>query len=170
MRSALVYRFAKNGGGHVKSRIDLTSPRTLQKPAAARPGTRRAPRGFIVSGLAWLSLCIGGPGLAAAPELGRLFYTPAQRAQLESARAHRVTQFVDQSKPASTPLRYDGVVIRSDGQTTRWVDGKAQAGTAGVADMKPGQIRAGGKVYEPYQVLRPGPAGPAGPGIKESAP
>jgi len=153
----------------MKSRFDLTSPRALQKPAAARPGTRRALRGLIASGLAWLSLCIGGPGLAAAPELGRLFYTPAQRAELESARAHHVTQFVGQTKQAP-PLRYDGVVIRSDGQTTRWVDGKAQAGTAGVADMKPGQIRAGGKVYEPYQVLRPGPAGPAGPGIKESAP
>jgi hypothetical protein len=32
-----------------------------------------------------------------------------------------------------------------------------------VAGLKPGQIRAGGKVYEPYQVLRPGP----GPTITE---
>jgi hypothetical protein len=31
--------------------------------------------------------------------------------------------------------------------------------------MKPGQIRADGKVYEPYQVLRP-----AAPANKESAP
>jgi hypothetical protein len=29
-----------------------------------------------------------------------------------------------------------------------------------VAGLKPGQIRADGKVYEPYQVLRPGSAAP----------
>jgi len=148
----------------------LPTPRALQKFVATRPGGRSALRGFMACGLAGLTLCIGGPNLAAAAELGRLFYTPAQRAQLESARAHHVSQFVSQTKPASPPLRYDGVVIRSDGQTTRWVDGKAQVGTSSVTDLKPGQIRAGGKVYEPYQVLRPTPARPAGPVIKESAP
>ena len=149
----------------------LTAPRALQKPDAARAGTCSTLRRFMASWLALLSLCTGGPSLAASAELGRLFYTPAQRVQLDSARAHHVTQFVSQTKPASPPpLRYDGVVIRSDGQTTRWVDGKAQAGTSSVAGLKPGQIRAGGKVYEPYQVLRPTPPSPAGPVIKESAP
>jgi hypothetical protein len=55
-------------------------------------------------------------------------------------------------------VAFDGVLIRSDGKTTRWVDGKAQVGTSGISNMKPGQIRANGKVYEPYQVLRPQPA------------
>ncbi|MBT9539580.1 MAG: hypothetical protein IV098_06855 [Thiobacillus sp.] len=55
------------------------------------------------------------------------------------------------------PVQFDGVLIRSDGKTTRWVDGKVQAGTAGIANMKPGQIRANGKLYEPYQVQRPQP-------------
>jgi hypothetical protein len=54
-------------------------------------------------------------------------------------------------------VRFDGIVIRSDGSGTRWVNGRPQTGTAGVADLKPGQIRADGRVYEPYQVLRPGP-------------
>lgn len=111
--------------------------------------------------LATLGVC--GTSLAADP--GRLFYTPEQRTQLEAARARNVTQ-LRQAAPdagAPPPIRYDGVVIRSDGKTTRWVDGKAQVGASTVPGLKPGQIRANGRVYEPYQVLRPSP----GPAIAE---
>jgi hypothetical protein len=62
------------------------------------------------------------------------------------------------------------MVIRSDGKTTRWVDGKPQLDGSGVSGLKPGQIRANGKVYEPYQVLRPTPPGSAAPTAKEPAP
>ncbi len=109
-----------------------------------------------------VSMCLCGSGFAAQDLPGRLFYTPAQRAQLEAARARNVTQ-VRQATPdagAPPPTRYDGVVIRSDGKTTRWVDGQPQTGTSGVVGLKPGQIRADGRVYEPYQVLRPNPAAP----------
>lgn len=110
-----------------------------------------------------VSLCLCGSGFAAtsSPDLpGRLFYTPAQRAQLEAARARNVTEVRAGSPDAAPPpVRFDGVVIRSDGTSTRWVDGKAQLGASGVAGLKPGQIRAGGRVYEPYQVLRPTPPG-----------
>jgi hypothetical protein len=102
---------------------------------------------------------------AAAPqpaELERLFYTPAQRAQLQTDRSHSPTVRAQTNLPgapdaAPAPVAFDGVLIRSDGKTTRWVDGKAQVGTSGISNMKPGQIRANGKVYEPYQVLRPHP-------------
>ncbi|MBU2642872.1 MAG: hypothetical protein KJ889_13830 [Gammaproteobacteria bacterium] len=57
----------------------------------------------------------------------------------------------------SATVKFDGVLIRSDGKTTRWVDGKAQTGTTGISNMKPGQVRANGKLYEPYQVQRPLP-------------
>lgn len=102
----------------------------------------------------------GNASLAAPSDPGRLFYTPAQRAQLESARTRTATPHTRQSKrdsPDSTPppLRFDGMVIRSDGKTTRWVDGKPQLDGADVSGLKPGQVRADGKVYEPYQVLRP---------------
>jgi hypothetical protein len=113
-----------------------------------------------------LSLCLCGSGLAATslPGLpGRLFYTPEQRAQLEAARIRNVTQAGQTAAPdagVTPPTRYDGMLIRSDGKTTRWVNGRPQAGTSGVAGLRPGQIRADGHVYEPYQVLRPGPATP----------
>lgn len=121
-------------------------------------------------------LATGGidPARAEAPAPGRLFFTPVQRAQLEAARAHASTRSVAGTQASTddsaAPLRYDGVVIRSDGQTTRWVDGRPQLGGSAVSGLKPGQIRADGKVYEPYQVLRPLPPTPAVPGEKESAP
>lgn len=123
--------------------------------------------------VASLGLCHSS--LAEPVELGRLFYTPAQRAQLESARTRNVTQQASQSQPglsdgAPAPLRFDGMVIRSDGKTTRWVDGKPQLDGFGVSGLKPGQIRADGKVYEPYQVLRPTPPGSAAPTAKEPTP
>ena len=132
--------------------------------------------GGSAGGRLWiLVLCLGcvGAGVA-APDPGRLFFTPAQRAQLEDARARDVTQpspgQQTTSASAPAPLRYDGVVIRSDGKTTRWIDGKVRRDGAAVSGLKPGQIRADGKVYEPYQVLRPTPSNPAKSDIKETTP
>lgn len=121
------------------------------------------------------SLGLSHPSLAEPIEPGRLFYTPAQRAQLENARARNVTQIGGQHKRgapdgAPAPLRFDGMVTRSDGKTTRWVDGKPQLDESGVAGLKPGQVRADGRVYEPYQVLRPRPVAPAEPAAKDAAP
>ncbi|HEX5675377.1 MAG TPA: hypothetical protein VFX83_08350 [Azonexus sp.] len=106
------------------------------------------------------TLGAGGASLAAPPaDPGRLFYTPAQRAQLEAARVRNVTQDRHAAPDvAPPPMRFDGMVIRSDGKGTRWVNGQPQVGASGVADLKPGQILSNGKVYEPYQVLRPSPA------------
>jgi len=107
---------------------------------------------------------VSGTCLAADP--GRLFYTPEQRAQLEAARARNVTQVKPVAptrvapEVAPTTVRFDGMVVRSDGKNTRWVNGQPQTGASGVAGLKPGQIRAEGNVYEPYQVLRPSPAAP----------
>lgn len=107
---------------------------------------------------------LGAPGVslsASATEPGRLFYTPAQRAQLEAARARNVTQ-LGRENPATgpAPVRFDGEVIRSDGSRIRWVNGQEQGGASGLTNLKPGQVRADGKVYEPYQIRRPS-AGPS---------
>jgi len=68
--------------------------------------------------------------LATAQELGRLFFTPEQRAALDARRKARVPD-----KPAAVPAvaspttRLDGYVRRSDGRSTVWVNG-AQADEA----------------------------------------
>lgn len=127
------------------------------------PCTRKASRNWHVL-LLLVAICLLPLPLPAAESppaaLERLFFTPAQRADLQAARARPVSSAnpAGSVEPAPTVVKFDGVLIRSDGKTTRWVDGKAQIGTAGISNMKPGQIRANGKLYEPYQVLRPQPA------------
>jgi hypothetical protein len=106
---------------------------------------------------ALLLITLGVPGQCLAADPGRLFYTPAQRAQLEAARASNVTRPRQAAPRVTQPVRFDGMIIRSDGASTSWVNDQPRAGTSGVAGLKPGQIRAGGKVYEPYQVLRAAP-------------
>jgi len=75
---------------------------------------------------------------AAAQELGRLFFTPEQRAALDARRKARVPD-----KPAAAPqvespvTRVNGVVQRSGGKSTVWVNGEAipegaQAGSEGI--------------------------------------
>lgn len=139
------------------------SGRDGSRRGAARGDSVRC--GFGQAWLAWIfcvSLCLASPGLAAAADPGRLFYTPAQRAQLENARARNVTQPSRVAADSAPPVvRFDGVVIRSDGKGTRWINGRPRPGTSPVAALKPGQIRARGRVYEPYQVLQPRPAAPA---------
>ena len=69
-----------------------------------------------------LALLPAGP--AAAQALGRLFFTPEQRAALDARRAARLPD-----KPAavaeSPTTRVDGYVKRSSGKSTVWVDGEA---------------------------------------------
>ncbi|MGE5319256.1 MAG: hypothetical protein ACM3KD_03655 [Hyphomicrobiaceae bacterium] len=153
--------------------------RSTHRPTPGTKGGRHDAgiplRNFIAVWLVPLSLCVSSLSLAAPVELGRLFYTPAQRAQLESARTRNVTQTAGARAPEGSdstppPLRYDGVLIRSDGKTTRWIDGKPQVGASGVSGLKPGQIRANGKVYEPYQVVQPAAPMPAGPDVEDAAP
>ncbi|MFY9315084.1 MAG: hypothetical protein WAO95_05940 [Burkholderiales bacterium] len=63
---------------------------------------------------------------AGAQELGRLFFTPEQRAALDARRKARVPD-----KPAATPqaespiTRVQGAVQRSGGRSTVWVNGEA---------------------------------------------
>lgn len=62
-------------------------------------------------------------GPCAAQELGRLFFTPEQRAQLDARRRARVPD-----KPAAVVIspttRLDGYVKRSRGPSTVWVNGE----------------------------------------------
>ncbi len=70
----------------------------------------------------------------AADSLGRLFLTPDQRAQLEIARSQRDRRLPiaeTESAPTAAPVpqgpdvvTYSGVVRRSDGKSTVWLNGK----------------------------------------------
>ncbi len=118
-----------------------------------------------------VSLCLlcplgyGGSGFAvqttAKPLPGRLFYTPAQRDMLVNARAHKVTEIQKTyTPPESAPMSFDGVITRSDGVATHWINGRPHVGqpSANIRSLKPGQTRTHEKIYEPYQLQRPGEA------------
>jgi hypothetical protein len=70
----------------------------------------------------------------AADSLGRLFLTPDQRAQLETVRAQRDRRLpavadTTEAAPAPVPqgpdvVTYNGIVRRSDGKSTVWINGK----------------------------------------------
>ncbi len=70
--------------------------------------------------------CVLAPAPAVAQELGRLFFTPEQRAVLDARRRQRLPD-----KPApvaiSPTTRVDGYVKRSRGKSTIWLDGNAIA-------------------------------------------
>lgn len=92
-------------------------------------------------------LSLAGAGSAQTQELGRLFFTPEQRAALDARRKARVPD-----KPAAVPVtespvsRVDGAVQRGGGRSTVWVNGEmipenAQAGGARVLPRGPNQGR-----------------------------
>lgn len=97
---------------------------------------------------ATLSLWAAG---AQAQELGRLFFTPEQRAALDARRKARVPD-----KPATTPVtespvtRVDGAVRRSGGKSTVWVNGETIPEGA-----QPGSAQATPKAAAPGRVSIP---------------
>jgi uncharacterized protein YfaP (DUF2135 family) len=63
---------------------------------------------------------------AGAQELGRLFFTPEQRAALDARRKARVPDKPTATPQAESPVtRIDGAVQRSGGKSTVWVNGEA---------------------------------------------
>jgi hypothetical protein len=100
--------------------------------------------------LACLLMALLGAPPTAAQELGRLFFTPEQRAALDARRKARVPD-----KPAAVPqaespvTRINGAVRRSGGKSTVWVNGEAiQEGAADGAKIT-GRERGAGRVTLP---------------------
>ncbi len=85
-----------------------------------------------------------GAGTAAGAELGRLFFTPAQRATLDTMREKNIGTEAAAAKEPAPPLpqnvTLDGVVRRSDGKNTVWLNSRAvtapKAGDIGVSTGK----------------------------------
>ena len=102
-----------------------------------------------------LAMALAVPPAAGAEPLGRLFYTPAQRVQLDAARSQRSRGPVvpeQQESPAPVPerLTYDGMVRRSDGKTTVWInnrpinDGRPAEGLPFTSRLRPdGSVKLG---------------------------
>jgi len=72
-----------------------------------------------------LALGLLAAGAARAQELGRLFFTPEQREALDARRKARLPDKPAAVAPVSPTTRIDGVVQRSRGKSTLWVDGTA---------------------------------------------
>lgn len=71
-----------------------------------------------------LSLQMNNVVLAQDDTLGRLFYSPSQRAKLD-ANVRSVTRKDPPPAPIPPSVMLNGVVTRSDGERTVWIDGRA---------------------------------------------
>lgn len=74
-------------------------------------------RCMVLAMLVWFSQ------VAYAQEVGRLFFTPEQRAALDARRKARVPDKPAPTRVVSPTTRLDGYVRRSDGRSTVWVNG-----------------------------------------------
>jgi len=95
--------------------------------------------------------CIAAP--ATAEELGRLFFTPQQRQDLDRRRAtNRAEEETPQIKEG--PLTLEGHVQRSSGKTTTWINGVPQYDSHSSRD--PARITVAPNVGEPGVSLKIG--------------
>ena len=87
--------------------------------------------------LVWAALlgCLAVPAFADEAPLGRLFLTPEQRATLDNARRNRIraealAAAADKKPkiPVAKSVTINGVVSRSDGESTVWVNGRPTDG------------------------------------------
>jgi hypothetical protein len=91
---------------------------------------------LVRAALLVLALLALAPQAARAdPAIGRLFYTPAERAALKDARRRNIRAeelAAEASKrpaaPRSRDVTLSGVVLRSDGESFAWVNGKSVEG------------------------------------------
>jgi hypothetical protein len=84
---------------------------------------------------ATLLIALGTSGFAQEPVLGRLFLTPEQRTALDNARRNRIraeaVAATADKRPKIPPARnvtINGIVSRSDGESTIWVNGRPTEG------------------------------------------
>jgi hypothetical protein len=86
---------------------------------------------------------------AQAQELGRLFFTPEQRAALDARRKARVPDKAAAASVSSPTTRLDGYVQRSDGPSTVWVNGEGLLETSPEAPRIGATRRNDGRVSVP---------------------
>ena len=96
------------------------------------------------------ALSLGAAG-AKAQELGRLFFTPEQRAALDARRKARGADNPAAAPVAESPItRIDGAVRRSGGKSTVWVNGKTiPEGTQPDGEQEAPKVSTPGRVSIP---------------------
>lgn len=73
-----------------------------------------------------LAILVAWPAHAEIP--GRLFFTPEQRAMLDSARRQNIQQTTEEQATLGGGVTFNGVVRRSDGRATLWINNRAVTG------------------------------------------
>ncbi len=107
----------------------------------------------LAAGLALIIACLAAPAAAATGKLGRLFFTPQQRQDLDRRRAsNRTGEDAPQIKKG--PLTLDGRVQRSSGKTATWINGMPQYDSDGSRD--PARITVVPNAGEPGVSLKVG--------------
>lgn len=92
---------------------------------------RRASRRAAL--LAAVTTLSGLPGAAASQELGRLFFSPERRQALDHMRQFNIHERGEASDDPS--LTINGIVTRSSGKRTVWINGVAQDGGTSGSDV-----------------------------------
>jgi hypothetical protein len=77
-----------------------------------------------------ISLFAVGAAVVNAQSIGRLFFTPKERATLDRAKLGQPAETVDVGPVAPTrPAEINGFVKRSSGKDTIWIDGQPRYST-----------------------------------------
>jgi hypothetical protein len=100
-----------------------------------------------------LACCMAGAAAPiAAQELGRLFFTPQQRQELDRRREANVQESA--SAAVESSMTVNGHVSRSSGRTTTWINGVPQYDSVRTPD--PSHVTIGGREGDPPVDLKIG--------------
>jgi hypothetical protein len=100
--------------------------------------------------LSMAALALLSAASAQAQELGRLFFTPEQRAALDARRKARVPDKPAAAPQAESPItRINGAVQRSGGKSTVWVNGEAVQEGAPAPGLPAPRVASPGRVQVP---------------------
>jgi len=116
----------------------MTTP--TDPPADLRTDPRRRAARTLLAAALVAGASLGPARPAAADELGRLFFTPQQRQELDRRRASNVQE---KEVVIESTVTVSGHVARSSGKTTTWVNGVPQYDTHSGRDPARVQLEDG---------------------------
>ena len=122
-------------GGSARNQPNRARRLRTRVDHAAAAGRRGRPE-IMTARLVALIVLMAGAGTAAGAEFGRMFFTPAQRAALDNFRAIRTSGMQSSARmsetriwwcppPAPEHVSVNGMVRRSDGKNTVWINNRA---------------------------------------------